>query len=92
MKWVRQARETPLKRTVQLNPSSALGLFERTTEERTALRFSSSLRTLSASAVVTLYFSSIGVTKWKHSLKAGLIADAVGIAMGVILSIMFFGF
>lgn len=42
--------------------------------------------------VLSLYFSSIGVTKWKHSLKAGLIADAVGIAIGVILSIIFFGF
>ena len=42
--------------------------------------------------VLSLYFSSIGVTKWKHSLKAGLIADAVGIAIGIILSIIFFGF
>lgn len=42
--------------------------------------------------VLSLYFSSIGVTKWKHSLKAGLIADAVGILIGVTLSIIFFGF
>ena len=42
--------------------------------------------------VLSLYFSSIGVTKWKHSLKAGLIADVVGIAVGVLLSIVFFGF
>lgn len=42
--------------------------------------------------VLSLYFSSIGVTKWKHSLKAGLIADFVGISVGVILSIIFFGF
>jgi len=42
--------------------------------------------------VLSLYFSSIGVTKWKHSLKAGLVADVVGIAIGVILSIIFFGF
>ncbi len=42
--------------------------------------------------VLSLYFSSIGVTKWKHSLKAGLIADFVGISIGVILSIIFFGF
>ena len=41
--------------------------------------------------VLSLYFSSIGVTKWKHSLKAGLIADVVGIAIGVMLSIIFFG-
>lgn len=42
--------------------------------------------------VLSLYFSSIGVTKWKHSLKAGLIADVVGITVGVALSIIFFGF
>ena len=42
--------------------------------------------------VLSLYFSSIGIVKWKHSLKAGLIADAVGIAIGVALSIIFFGF
>ena len=41
--------------------------------------------------VLSLYFSSIGVTKWKHSLKAGLIADVVGILIGVTLSIIFFG-
>ena len=42
--------------------------------------------------VLSLYFSSIGVTKWKHSLKAGLIADVVGIAVGLLLSVVFFGF
>lgn len=42
--------------------------------------------------VLSLYFSSIGITKWKHSLKAGLIADVVGIGVGVFLSVLFFGF
>lgn len=42
--------------------------------------------------VLSLYFSSVGITKWKHSLKAGLIADVVGIGMGIFLSILFFGF
>ena len=42
--------------------------------------------------VLSLYFSSIGVTKWKHSVKAGLIADVVGITIGIMLSIIFFGF
>jgi spore maturation protein B len=42
--------------------------------------------------VLSLYFSSIGVTKWKHALKSGLIADVMGIGMGVILSIIFLGF
>lgn len=42
--------------------------------------------------VLSLYFSSIGITKWKHSLKAGIIADIVGIGVGVLLSIIFLGF
>lgn len=42
--------------------------------------------------VLSLYFSSIGIVKWKHSLKAGLIADVVGIGVGVFLSVLFFGF
>ena len=42
--------------------------------------------------VLSLYFSSIGITKWKHALKTGLIADIVGIGVGVLLSIIFFGF
>ena len=42
--------------------------------------------------VLSLYFSSIGIVRWKHALKAGLIADVVGIGVGVILSILFFGF
>lgn len=42
--------------------------------------------------VLSLYFSSVGITKWKHSLKAGLIADVVGIGVGIMLSIIFFGF
>ena len=42
--------------------------------------------------VLSLYFSSIGIVKWRHALKAGLIADVVGIGVGVFLSIIFFGF
>ncbi len=42
--------------------------------------------------VLSLYFSSIGITKWKHALKAGLVADVVGIGVGVFLSIVFLGF
>jgi spore maturation protein B len=42
--------------------------------------------------VLSLYFSSIGVTKWKHALKSGLIADVVGIGIGVLLSVVFLGF
>ena len=41
--------------------------------------------------VIALYFGTIGVKKWRHTLKAGLTADAIGIVVAVILSIIIFG-
>lgn len=39
--------------------------------------------------VLALYFTSVGVSKWKHALKAGIICDIVGISVGIILSLIF---
>ncbi len=39
--------------------------------------------------VLSLYFTSVGVTKWKHALPVGLLADLIGISSGVILSFIF---
>lgn len=39
--------------------------------------------------VLALYFTSVGVTKWKHALKVGLFADVVGITIGILLSVLF---
>ena len=39
--------------------------------------------------VISLYFASIGITKWKKALHVGLIADVLGITVGIILSIIF---
>ncbi len=40
--------------------------------------------------VITLYFGSIGITKIKHALWAGLIADLIGIVSAIIIvNIMF---
>lgn len=41
--------------------------------------------------VLTLYFESIGITKWRHSLKMGIFANVVGVVCAIILSILFFG-
>ena len=41
--------------------------------------------------VIALYFGTIGVKKWRHTLKAGLTADAIGIVVAVVLSILIFG-
>lgn len=39
--------------------------------------------------VLALYFSSIGITKWRHALKSGLIADVAGMSLAIILSLLF---
>lgn len=39
--------------------------------------------------VLSLYFSSVGIKKWKHALKSGLIADVAGMGIAVILSLLF---
>ncbi len=40
--------------------------------------------------VLALYFGTVGVKKWRHSLKVGLIADVVGMSVAVILTLLFF--
>lgn len=40
--------------------------------------------------VIALYFTSIKVHKWRHTLKAALFADFVGIALAIMFSLLFF--
>ncbi len=39
--------------------------------------------------VLSLYFTSVGIKKWKHALKVGLIADVAGITLGILLALCF---
>ncbi len=39
--------------------------------------------------ILALYFGSVGVTKWKHALKTGLLTDVVGIVIGIVLAVIF---
>lgn len=39
--------------------------------------------------VLSLYFTSVGIKKWKAALKVGLIADAAGIIFGIIMAVLF---
>ena len=39
--------------------------------------------------VLSLYFTTVGITKWKHALKVGLLADVIGIGVGIFLSFIF---
>lgn len=40
--------------------------------------------------VIALYFSSIKITKWRHTLKAALFADFIGIMMAIIFAFIIF--
>lgn len=40
--------------------------------------------------VVSLYFSTVGIKKIKNSLAIGLLADAAGISMAILLTVFFF--
>ena len=39
--------------------------------------------------VLSLYFTTVGISKWKHALKVGLLADVIGISIGIVLSFIF---
>ena len=41
--------------------------------------------------VLAVYFGSVGVKRTRHALAAGLVADAVGITVSVIICRMMFG-
>ena len=40
--------------------------------------------------VIALYFSSIKVTKWRHTLKAALFADFIGITLAIVFALVIF--
>ncbi|MCI5745988.1 MAG: spore maturation protein [Erysipelotrichaceae bacterium] len=40
--------------------------------------------------VIALYFSSIKVTKWRHTLTCALFADFVGIALAIVFALLIF--
>lgn len=40
--------------------------------------------------VIALYYGSIGVKKWRHTLTTGLLADAIGIFSAITLSLLMF--
>lgn len=40
--------------------------------------------------VIALYFSSIKITKWRHTLKAALFADFIGILMAIVFAMVIF--
>ena len=40
--------------------------------------------------VIALYFSSIKIVKWRHTLKAALFADFIGILMAIIFALVIF--
>ena len=41
--------------------------------------------------VIALYYGSVGVKKWRHTLTTGLLADAIGIFSAITLTLLMFG-
>ena len=41
--------------------------------------------------VIALYYSSIGVKKYRHTLVTGLLADVIGIFSAITLTLLMFG-
>ena len=41
--------------------------------------------------ILSLYFGSVGITKMRHALPCGLIADAAGLLMAIFVGYLFFG-
>lgn len=40
--------------------------------------------------VIALYFTSVNVVKWRHTLKAALFADFIGIFLAIVFALIFF--
>ncbi len=40
--------------------------------------------------VIALYFSSVKITQWRHTLKAALFADFVGITLAIVFALLIF--
>ena len=40
--------------------------------------------------VIALYFSSVKVTKWRHTLVSALLADFVGITLAIVFALLIF--
>ena len=41
--------------------------------------------------VLTVYFGSVGIKRWRHAMACGLIADLAGFVAAVLVSYLFFG-
>ncbi len=41
--------------------------------------------------VLTVYFGSVGIKKYRHALSAGLLADLIGIIAAILVAYLFFG-
>ena len=86
----------PLMLTRSLSGSATLGLFS----ELAAQHGPNSFTTLMAAVMVgssettfyvlTVYFGSIGIKKFKYALWTGIIADIIGIVLAILVARVFF--
>ncbi|MDD3593057.1 MAG: spore maturation protein [Candidatus Gastranaerophilales bacterium] len=90
------AEVLPLAIIRPLSGSGALGIFSEIAAQNGGNAFVTKMAAVMVGCsettfyVLTVYFGSIGIVKFRHAVLAGLIADVAGIAMAVALSNLIF--
>lgn len=90
------AEVLPLAIIRPLSGSGALGIFSEIAAKNGGDAFVTKMAAVMVGCsettfyVLTVYFGSVGVVKFRHAVLAGLIADAAGIIMAVTLSNLIF--
>lgn len=97
LKWINMPAELlPLALTRSLSGSGARGIFA----EIAAANGSDALITKTAAVmlgssettfyVLSVYFGAVGVTKFRHAITAGIIADLAGVFLAILISAVMF--
>ena len=86
----------PIMFTRSLSGSATLGLFSEIASNHWANAFVTKLAAIMVGSsettfyVLTVYFGSVGIKKFRYALWAGLIADIIGIVLAILVARYFF--
>lgn len=86
----------PIIFTRSLSGSATLGLFSELASQHGADAFITKLAAIMVGSsettfyVLTVYFGSIGIKKFKYALLTGIIADVTGIVLAILVARLFF--
>lgn len=87
----------PIMITRSLSGSAVLGLFAEVAAKHGADDFITKLAAIMVGSsettfyVLTVYFGSVGIKKFRYALLTGIVADIAGILLSVLIAKMFFG-